>query len=59
MSNGVGLEICRKLIDAKLQGQECVLRERLNCQPTADVVTRFRNKLGSAFGACEEFPTTA
>jgi hypothetical protein len=46
--NGVGLEICRNLIDAKLQGQERVLRERLNCQPTADTVTRFRNKLCSA-----------
>jgi CRISPR-associated endonuclease Cas1 len=48
VSNGVGLEICRKLIDAKLQGQEHVLRERLNCQPTADVIAGFRNKLDSA-----------
>jgi CRISPR/Cas system-associated endonuclease Cas1 len=48
ISNGVGLEICRKLIDAKLQGQELVLRERLNCQPTADAIARFRNKLDSA-----------
>ncbi len=48
ISNGVGLEICHKLIDAKLQGQEKVLRERLNCQPTADAIARFRNKLGSA-----------
>jgi CRISPR/Cas system-associated endonuclease Cas1 len=46
--NGVGLEICRTLIDAKLQGQEQVLRERLNCQATADTITRFRNKLSSA-----------
>jgi CRISPR/Cas system-associated endonuclease Cas1 len=48
ISNGVGLEICRKLIDAKLQGQELVLRERLNCKPTADAIARFRNKLDSA-----------
>jgi CRISPR-associated endonuclease Cas1 len=48
ISNGVGLEICRRLIDAKLQGQELVLRERLNCQPTADAIARFRNKLDSA-----------
>ncbi len=47
-SNGVGLEICRTLIDAKLQGQERVLRERLNCQSTADAIARFRNKLGEA-----------
>jgi hypothetical protein len=33
MSNGIGLEICRRLIGAKLQGQENVLRERLNCHP--------------------------
>jgi CRISPR-associated endonuclease Cas1 len=48
ISNGVGLEICRKLIDAKLQGQESVLRERLNCQLTADTVAGFRNKLSTA-----------
>ncbi|MGA2336750.1 MAG: CRISPR-associated endonuclease Cas1 [Terriglobales bacterium] len=48
VSNGMGLEICRRLIDAKLQGQEHVLRERLNCQLTADTVAGFRNKLGSA-----------
>jgi CRISPR-associated endonuclease Cas1 len=48
ISNGVGLKICRRLIDAKLQGQEQVLRERLNCQPTADALARFRSKLDSA-----------
>jgi CRISPR-associated endonuclease Cas1 len=48
IGNGVGLEICRRLIDAKLQGQEHVLRERLNCQLTADTVAGFRNRLGSA-----------
>jgi CRISPR/Cas system-associated endonuclease Cas1 len=44
----VGLEICRRLIDAKLQGQEQVLRERLDCGATADAIARFRNKLDSA-----------
>lgn len=48
ISNGVGLEICRRLIDAKLQGQQRVLRERLDCLEAADVITRFRNKLDSA-----------
>jgi CRISPR-associated endonuclease Cas1 len=48
ISNGVGLEICRRLIDAKLQGQEQVLRERLGCGGTADAIARFRNKLDSA-----------
>jgi CRISPR-associated endonuclease Cas1 len=48
INNGVGLEICRKLISAKIQGQEHVLRERLNRQSAADVVARFRDKLGSS-----------
>jgi hypothetical protein len=48
MNNGVGLKICRRLIDAKLQGQERVLRERLNCQPAADLISGFRKKLTSA-----------
>src|SRR2546426_10144785 len=30
LGNGVGLEISRKLIDNKLEGQERVIRERLN-----------------------------
>jgi CRISPR-associated endonuclease Cas1 len=46
--NGLGLEIARTLIDAKLKGQEQVLRERLDCQGAADVVSDFRNKLVSA-----------
>jgi len=46
-SNGVGLEICRRLVDAKLRGQERVLLERLNRYPTADVIARFRDKLDS------------
>jgi CRISPR-associated endonuclease Cas1 len=46
--NGLGLEIARTLIDAKMKGQEQVLRERLNCQGAADVVSDFRNRLASA-----------
>jgi CRISPR/Cas system-associated endonuclease Cas1 len=48
ISNGIGLEICRRLIEAKLQGQEQVLREHLDCGATADAIARFRNKLDSA-----------
>ncbi len=48
ISNGVGLEICRRLIDAKLQGQEQVLRERFNCGGAAYAIANFRNKLDSA-----------
>ena len=48
ISNGVGLEICRRLIDAKLQGQEQVLRERLDRGAAADAIARFRNRLDSA-----------
>jgi len=46
--NGLGLEIARTLLDAKLKGQEQVLRERLNCLGAADIVSDFRNKLVSA-----------
>jgi CRISPR-associated endonuclease Cas1 len=45
--NGLGLEIARALIDAKLKGQEQVLRERLNCQPAAELISDFRDKLVS------------
>src|SRR6266567_1875759 len=48
MSNGLGLKISRALIHSKLQGQEQVLRERLNCDETADAIARFRSKLDSA-----------
>jgi CRISPR-associated endonuclease Cas1 len=46
--NGVGLEIARTLIDAKLSGEERVLREQLNSPAAADVVSGFRQKLSSA-----------
>jgi CRISPR-associated endonuclease Cas1 len=45
--NGLGLEIARTLIDAKLKGQEQVLRERLNCEAAAEVISNFRDKLVS------------
>jgi len=48
INNGVGLEICRSLIDAKIKGQEIVLREHLNCEATAEAIARSRQKLGSA-----------
>ena len=46
--DGVGLEIARTLIDAKLNGEERVLREQLNSPIAADVVSGFRQKLSSA-----------
>jgi CRISPR-associated endonuclease Cas1 len=46
--SGVGLEIARTLIDAKLSGEERVLREQLNSAGTADLVSGFRQKLSSA-----------
>ena len=46
--NGVGLEIARTLIDAKLTGEERVLRHQLNSPTVADVVSGFRQKLASA-----------
>jgi len=36
LGNGVGLEISRALIDAKLQGQERLVRKRLDDPATAD-----------------------
>jgi CRISPR-associated endonuclease Cas1 len=47
-SNGVGLEISRALIGAKLQGQERVVRERLKDSVTADIIARFRDRLPGA-----------
>jgi len=47
-SNAVGLEISRALIDAKLKGQERVIRERLNDPATAQVIATFGEKLSAA-----------
>ena len=46
--NGIGLEIARTLIQAKLSGEERVLREQLNSPAAADVISGFRQKLASA-----------
>lgn len=48
MFNGKGLEICRTLIDAKLRGQERVVRERLNNIVASEVIAGLRNRLPSA-----------
>jgi CRISPR-associated endonuclease Cas1 len=46
--NSVGLEIARTLIEAKLNGQERVLRDQLNSPTAAGVISEFRQKLSSA-----------
>jgi CRISPR-associated endonuclease Cas1 len=48
LGNGVGLEISRALIDAKLEGQERLTRERLNDLPTADAIATLRERLPGA-----------
>ena len=48
VGNGIGLEIARTLIEAKLSGEERVLREQLNSPAAADVISGFRQKLASA-----------
>jgi CRISPR-associated protein Cas1 len=48
VSNGVGLETCRTLIHAKLEGQERLLREQLNDPVTARAVEEFRHRLAAA-----------
>jgi CRISPR-associated endonuclease Cas1 len=45
LGNGVGLEICRKLIDAKLEGQERLVRDRLHDLVAAQEIAAFRDKL--------------
>jgi CRISPR/Cas system-associated endonuclease Cas1 len=40
--NGIGLNICRELIHAKLEGQERVIREQLMDSAVADVISQFR-----------------
>lgn len=48
ISNGVGLEISRGLIDAKLQGQGRVIREQLGDSTSAQVIASYREKLPTA-----------
>ncbi len=48
LGNGVGLEISRALIDAKLRGQELLVRESLNDFASANIIGSFREKLSAA-----------
>jgi CRISPR-associated endonuclease Cas1 len=48
LNNGVGAEICRKLIDAKLEGQERLVREQLHDSLAAQEIAAFRDKLKAA-----------
>jgi CRISPR-associated endonuclease Cas1 len=48
LGNGVGLEISRKLIDAKLEGQEQLVQEGLKDSPTAQEIAAFRERLLTA-----------
>jgi CRISPR-associated endonuclease Cas1 len=48
LGNGVGLEISRTLINAKLEGQERVARERLNDPVAAGEIAAFRCRLALA-----------
>jgi CRISPR-associated endonuclease Cas1 len=46
--SGVALEIARKLIDVKLNGQEALMRNRLKNSAAADMIARFRERLPTA-----------
>lgn len=48
LGNGVGLEISRTLIDAKLDGQERLVQERLNDPIAAKEIAAFRSRLSEA-----------
>ena len=48
LGNGVGLEISRTLIDAKLEGQEQVIQERLNDSDSTQAIAKFRDRLPGA-----------
>src|SRR5437667_11235239 len=48
LGNGVGLEVSRTLIDAKLEGQERVIGERLNDPAAVQVIARIRERLSAA-----------
>lgn len=48
LGNGIGVEICRKLIDAKLEGQEQLLRERLHDLVAAQEIAAYRDNLKMA-----------
>jgi CRISPR-associated endonuclease Cas1 len=46
--NGVGREICHSLIDAKLKGQERLVREQLRDSAAAEEIASFRDRLAVA-----------
>jgi CRISPR-associated endonuclease Cas1 len=48
LDNGVGVEICRRLIDAKLEGQERLVREQVHDSVAAQEIAAFREKLKTA-----------
>jgi len=48
LGNGIGVEICRRLIDAKLEGQERLARERLQDSVAGQEIAAFRDKLKRA-----------
>jgi len=48
LGNGAGLKISRALIEAKLEGQERLVRERLNDSATAQVIATLRERLPGA-----------
>jgi CRISPR-associated endonuclease Cas1 len=48
LGNGVGVGICRKLIDAKLEGQERLVREQVHDSVAAQEIAAFRDKLKTA-----------
>src|ERR1017187_11042594 len=53
VGNGRGLEISRALIEAKLQGQERIVHERLNDSATAQAIATFLGKIPRAGPAAE------
>jgi CRISPR-associated endonuclease Cas1 len=48
LNNGIGLDISRALIDAKIAGQQRVTQERLNDPATAGIIATFRDRLAVA-----------
>jgi CRISPR-associated endonuclease Cas1 len=51
VGNGVGLKISRTLIDAKLEGQQAMMRERFDDLATASEIAVLREKLSTAESA--------
>ncbi len=48
IGNGIGLQICKMLIDAKLEAQERLIRERVKNAEAALAISEFRNRLTPA-----------